>query len=57
MDVNSDGKISFEEFDIFVRMVYETEYLPALEREIKKRNISKHGSDLNLTTLSTGRKR
>ena len=40
VDLNSDGKISFEEYDIFVRMVYETEYLPAIEREIKRRNIN-----------------
>ncbi len=37
MDLNCDGKISFEEYDIFVRLVYESEYLPALEGEIKKR--------------------
>lgn len=37
VDLNSDLKISFEEYDIFVRMVYETEYLPVLEREINRR--------------------
>jgi len=39
IDLNNDGRISFEEYDIFVRMIYETEYLPALEREIKRRNL------------------
>ena len=34
IDLNQDNKISFEEYDIFVRMVYETEYLPALSREL-----------------------
>jgi len=36
-DFNSDGKISFDEFDIFVRMVFESEYIPALEEEMGKR--------------------
>ncbi len=39
IDLNNDGRVDFEEYDIFVRMVYETEYLPALEREFKKRNL------------------
>ncbi len=34
IDLNSDGKISFDDYDIFIRIVYETEYLPALEKEI-----------------------
>jgi len=37
VDLNQDNKISFEEYDIFVRMVYETEYLPALQRELSNR--------------------
>ncbi|CDW86549.1 mitochondrial carrier family and ef hand protein [Stylonychia lemnae] len=39
IDLNNDGRISFEEYDIFVRMIYETEYLPALDRELKRRNL------------------
>ena len=37
IDLNQDGKISFEDYDVFIRIVYETEYLPALENEIKRR--------------------
>ena len=37
IDLNQDGKISFEDYDFFVRIVYETEYLPALEKEINRR--------------------
>lgn len=37
IDLNQDNRISFEEYDIFVRMVYETEYLPAILREIQLR--------------------
>ncbi len=40
VDLNNDLRISFEEYDIFVRMVYETEYLPVLEREINRRKIN-----------------
>jgi hypothetical protein len=39
IDLNGDDKISFDEYDIFVRMVYETEYLPALEKELIRRNL------------------
>ena len=45
IDLNNDGRISFEEYDIFVRMIYETEYLPALEREIKRRNLNLHNNN------------
>ena len=41
IDLNQDGKISFEDYDFFVRIVYETEYLPALEREINRRKLMK----------------
>ena len=44
--MNNDGKISFEEYDIFVRMVYETEYLPVLEKELKRRNLQKRHSSI-----------
>jgi hypothetical protein len=44
IDLNNDNKISFEEYDIFVRMVYETEYIPSLEREFKRRNLSRPSS-------------
>ena len=37
LDNNNDGKISFEDYDVFIRIVYETEYLPALERELARR--------------------
>jgi hypothetical protein len=37
IDNNNDGKISFEDYDVFIRIVYETEYLPALEREMARR--------------------
>lgn len=37
IDLNNDGKISFEDYDVFIRIVYETEYIPALEREIARR--------------------
>ena len=39
IDINKDGYISFEEYDYFVRTSYDTEYLPALEREMKRRNM------------------
>jgi hypothetical protein len=43
VDLNGDGKINFEEYDIFVRTVYENEYVPALEREIKRRRLDREG--------------
>lgn len=39
LDLNDDKKISFDEFDIFVRMVFETEYLPSIEKEFTRRGI------------------
>jgi len=41
IDLNQDGKISFEDYDVFIRIVYETEYLPALEKEIARRTQKK----------------
>lgn len=38
IDLNQDGKINFEDYDIFIRIIYESEYLPALELEIERRN-------------------
>ena len=38
IDLNQDGKITFEDYDIFIRIIYESEYLPALELEIERRN-------------------
>lgn len=38
IDMNQDGKINFEDYDIFIRIIYESEYLPALELEIERRN-------------------
>eukprot|EP00347_Sterkiella_histriomuscorum_P011599 403371838 len=52
IDLNSDGKISFEEYDIFVRMIYETEYLPALEREIKRRKLLLQQQQPSSTTVN-----
>jgi Ca2+-binding EF-hand superfamily protein len=37
IDLNQDGKINFNDYDVFIRIVYETEYLPALEKEIARR--------------------
>lgn len=37
IDLNQDGKINFNDYDVFIRIVYETEYLPALEKEINRR--------------------
>ena len=37
IDLNQDGKISFEDYDFFIKIVYDTEYLPALEQEIERR--------------------
>lgn len=37
LDNNNDGKVSFDDFDVFIRIVYDTEYLPALERELQRR--------------------
>jgi hypothetical protein len=49
--LNQDGKISFEDYDIFIRIVYETEYLPALEKELarRKNRSDAGGSSLNNT--------
>ena len=44
VDLNQDGKVSFDEYDIFVRTVYEAEYLPALQREISRRNLDNDGA-------------
>ena len=38
IDLNQDGKINFEDYDIFIRIIYESEYLPALELEIERIN-------------------
>ena len=37
IDLNNDGKISFSDYDIFIRIIYETEYLPSLEKELNRR--------------------
>lgn len=48
IDLNQDGKINFNDYDVFIRIVYETEYLPALEKEINRRqNKSKEGTISN----------
>ena len=52
LDLNSDGKISFEEYDNFVRMAYETEYLPALERELKRRGITLNANNVLVSPKS-----
>ncbi len=41
INLNRNGRISFEEFDIFVRGVYQTEYLPQLEREVLMRGLDR----------------
>jgi Ca2+-binding EF-hand superfamily protein len=51
IDLNNDSKISFEEYDIFVRIVYETEYLPVLEREINKRKLNGPGNKMSESHL------
>ena len=43
IDLNNDGKISFDDCDIFIRIVYETEYIPALEKEIARRRTRGEG--------------
>jgi len=47
IDLNNDGKVSFDDYDIFIRIVYETEYLPALEKEIARRRTRLDGGDSN----------
>ena len=51
IDLNNDGKISFDDYDIFIRIIYETEYIPALEKEIARRRTRvEGGGDSHNTT-------
>jgi hypothetical protein len=50
IDLNNDGKISFDDYDIFIRIVYETEYLPALEKEIARRKSRSDGMESHNST-------
>lgn len=41
IDLNQDGLVSFEDYDVFIRIAYESEYLPAIEAEINRRKVLK----------------